>query len=254
MTLLRRLTVRNYRGAPVPAVLGFLLVAGGALAAAVGAWVGPISAADVVASVAALLVALAGFVDDLVPGGPRGIRGHVVALANGQVSTGAMKVVVIIAASLTTVAASTRTGGLTRVSGVILIAGATNLWNGLDVRPGRALKWFLLLAATGALWWRHAPPFGIGVTLAALVAIFPDLRERAMLGDAGANLLGFTAGVALYTRSPSSWIPYAAAAMVVLNIVADTVSFSRVIEAVPPLRWFDRIGTFRQDGAEKTGA
>ncbi len=254
MTRLERLTVRNHRGSPVPAVLGFLLVAGGALAAAVGARVGPISAADAVTSGAALLVALVGFVDDLVPEGPRGLRGHVVALANGQVTTGAVKVVAIIAASLITVAASTRTAGISRISGVILIAGATNLWNGLDVRPGRALKWFLLLAAAGAVGWPHAPPFGIGVAIAALVALFPDLRERAMLGDAGANLLGFTAGVALYARSPSSWIPYAAAVMVVLNIVADTVSLSRVIEAVPPLRWFDRVGTLREDGVEKTGA
>jgi len=27
-----------------------------------------------------------------------------------------------------------------------------------------------------------------------------------------------------------------------LNVLAETVTFSRTIEAVPPLRWFDRLG------------
>lgn len=253
MKLVQRLTVQNHRGSPVPAVLGFLLVAGGALAVVSGVVAGTINIAGAVASGAALMVALAGLVDDLVPGGPRGLRGHMVALMHGQVSTGMVKVVVIAGVSLITVAASARTGGVSRISGIVLIAGATNLWNGLDVRPGRALKWFLLLAATGAVWLPSIGPFGIGVAIAALVALLPDLRERAMLGDAGANLLGFTAGLTLYVRSPDPWMPYVAAAMVVLNIVAETASLSRVIGAVAPLRWFDSIGTIPAHGAESSG-
>ena len=27
-----------------------------------------------------------------------------------------------------------------------------------------------------------------------------------------------------------------------LNILAETVTFTRTIEAIPPLRWFDRLG------------
>lgn len=249
----QRLTVRNHRGTPVPAVLGFVLAAGGALAVAGAVLAGWINAAGAVASGAALMVGVAGLTDDLAPPGPRGLRGHMVALAHGQVTTGAVKLVVITAASLITVAASARTGGVVRVSGVLLIAASTNLWNGLDVRPGRAVKWFLVLAITGVVWTPHAGPFAIGVGAAAFAVLIPDLRERAMLGDAGANLLGFTAGVALYLRSPASWIPYQAAAMVVLNVVADTASLSRVIETVPPLRWFDRIGTLPTDGGEETG-
>ena len=34
----------------------------------------------------------------------------------------------------------------------------------------------------------------------------------------------------------------AAAIAVVINAVAETVTLSRVIEAVPPLRWFDALG------------
>jgi hypothetical protein len=63
-----------------------------------------------------------------------------------------------------------------------------------------------------------------------------------MLGDAGANLLGFTVGVALYGALTDAQVVAAAAVAVALNVVADTVTLSRVIDAMPPLRWFDRIG------------
>ncbi|MEA2556199.1 MAG: hypothetical protein QOI60_1530 [Actinomycetota bacterium] len=253
MRALGRLSVRNHRGVSVPAVLGLLLVIGGLVSVVAAALKGWINAAGAMASGAALMVAVAGLVDDVTPTGPRGLRGHLAAFVHGQVTTGAVKLLVITGASLVTVAAGARPGSLIRLCGVLLIAGSTNLWNGLDVRPGRATKWFLVVAATGVVWMPHAGPFAIGVTVGALVALAPDLRERAMLGDAGANLLGFTAGVALYVRSPESWIPFEAIAVVALNIVADTVSLSRVIDAVPPLRWFDRAGQLRAERAEETG-
>ncbi|MEP7059539.1 MAG: hypothetical protein ABI828_02300 [Actinomycetota bacterium] len=226
----------------MPAVLGFGLVGGGLLGVVLSISAGWINSAGAIASGAGLLVAIAGTVDDLVSGGPRGLREHLRALAHGEVSTGLVKLIVITAAASITVAASMRTDALLRISGVVLIAGATNLWNGLDVRPGRALKAFLVLAATGIVWLPHAAPFAVGVALAALIVLVPDLREIAMLGDAGANLLGFTAGVTLFVRSNASWVPFEAALMIVLNIVADTVTLSRVIEAVPPLRWIDGLG------------
>jgi hypothetical protein len=33
--------------------------------------------------------------------------------------------------------------------------------------------------------------------------------------------------------------------LLVANVGAELVSFSRVIDAVPPLRWFDRLGSRR---------
>jgi hypothetical protein len=63
-----------------------------------------------------------------------------------------------------------------------------------------------------------------------------------MLGDGGANLLGFAAGLAVYDVAADAWVAVAAAAAVGLNVVADTVSFSRVIDRTPPLRFLDGIG------------
>ena len=63
-----------------------------------------------------------------------------------------------------------------------------------------------------------------------------------MLGDSGANLLGFLAGAEIVRRLPEVWLLAAVAIVVGLNILAETVTFTRTIEAIPPLRWFDRLG------------
>jgi hypothetical protein len=63
-----------------------------------------------------------------------------------------------------------------------------------------------------------------------------------MLGDAGANLLGFTVGLGLALRLATWQLAVAAAVVVALNVLAETVTLSRVIDAAPPLRWVDRLG------------
>ena len=80
------------------------------------------------------------------------------------------------------------------------------------------------------------------VALAAVLVLIPDLRERGMLGDGGANLLGFVTGLAVYVTAPGWGVVVGALAAVGLNGLADTVTFSRVIEAVPALRWYDNLG------------
>jgi UDP-N-acetylmuramyl pentapeptide phosphotransferase/UDP-N-acetylglucosamine-1-phosphate transferase len=188
------------------------------------------------------LLFVAGLVDDLTPSGPRGLRGHLAALTRGNVSTGIVKLFVVGAAALLVVAAGPERGGAVRISGVILIAGAANLWNGLDVRPARALKFsYPAFLAVGAFAWALAP-FVPGVAVAALLILPWDAGERAMLGDAGANLLGFSVGTMTYYSLPNDAIWVAALMVVILTVAAETVTLSRLIAAVPPLRWYDRIG------------
>ena len=74
---------------------------------------------------------------------------------------------------------------------------ATNVFNLLDLRPGRATKVFVLLGRRpGDRRGELRPLWALGLFAApALVAGVYDLRERAMLGDTGANLLGALAGL-----------------------------------------------------------
>ena len=63
-----------------------------------------------------------------------------------------------------------------------------------------------------------------------------------MLGDAGSNVIGIMLGVALFDRVGTPAWPWHSRSILALHALAETVSFSRIIEATPPLRWLDRLG------------
>jgi UDP-N-acetylmuramyl pentapeptide phosphotransferase/UDP-N-acetylglucosamine-1-phosphate transferase len=209
----------NHRGATVS------LLSGPALALAVAA------SADlprVAAVVAALGAGAVGAYDDVAPGEhAKGLRGHATALRQGRVTGGSVKVVGIGAAGLLSARLAGRPDVL--VSGAVVAASA-NLLNLLDLRPGRALK------AGGAAALALGQP---GPAAAAAALLPDDLHERTMLGDAGANALGAVLGLALLRRAPSR---PALGLLVLATAASEVVSYSRVIDAVPPLRWADRVG------------
>lgn len=234
---------QNHRGRLVPRTLGIWLAGAAAISApAVAALGGRVHAAGWGATIGSLLVFAAGLVDDLGPSGPRGLTGHVKALAAGHVSTGVVKAIVIVGASIVIVALEPAITGSRAIAGVVLIAAATNVWNGLDVRPGRALKFALVGFVTLVVTDLALLPTLPGIAIGAVVALPFDLRERAMLGDSGSNLLGFTIGLGLFLVLPTWGSAAAALVLVALNVVADTLTLSRAIDATPPLRWFDRLG------------
>ncbi len=77
---------------------------------------------------------------------------------------------------------------------------------------------------------------------AALALLPEDLGERAMLGDAGANALGAMLGAAAAQALPRSARLGLLTGIVALTVASEKVSFTRVIEATPPLRWLDMLG------------
>lgn len=244
-----RLVRENVAGRPVGAVLGYALwagVAGGSLLAATlldpPAGEVAVTVSLATASVTAALVA-AGALDDLFTGGPRGLTGHLGALVRGRPTTGILKLLVGVGAALV-LALHLADDPLRIVGIVVLVALCTNLWNALDVLPGRALKWatVALVPLVAAAWTR--PSGGVlAATLGAALVLLPfDLREQGMLGDAGSNPLGFLVGLGLAVVLPTPGLLAAATVALLLQVAAETVTISRLIEAVPPLRWFDRVG------------
>jgi Glycosyl transferase family 4 len=244
-----RLVKENVVGRPVGAVLGYALwvgVAGGALLAA--SRLDPpaeevaVAVSLATAGVTAALV-VAGAIDDLFTGGPRGLTGHLGSLVRGRPTTGILKLLVGLGAAL--VLALHLADDPIRIVGIVaLVALCTNLWNALDVVPGRALKWatVALVPLVAAAWTR--PSGGVvAATLGAVLVLLPfDLRERGMLGDAGSNPLGFLVGLGLAVVLPTPGLIAAATVALLLQVAAETVTISRLIDAVPPLRWLDRLG------------
>jgi UDP-N-acetylmuramyl pentapeptide phosphotransferase/UDP-N-acetylglucosamine-1-phosphate transferase len=241
----RRLSVRNHRGRPVPATLGIAVFVASVLAQLVAGAVDAAGGTEPGAGAWALaggaaLVFVAGLADDLRPGGPRGLLAHARELLRFHLTTGLLKAAGGVAGGVLVVLAVPGRPAWTMVAGVVLIAGAANAWNGLDVVPGRSGKLFVL-AAVPMLFF--GPPGLLARMLGAeAAALWPDLRERGMLGDAGSNLLGFALGAAAYMELADALVAATAAVVIALNVAAETITLSRVVDAIPPLRWLDRAG------------
>jgi hypothetical protein len=242
----RRLVIGNYAGRQVPAVLGLSMVPAVILAVLVAAWLGPgraLGAAERAALAALAAAALAGMADDLTSGGPRGLRAHLASMLSGRATTGILKLAVGIAAGL--LLAVLLDGGPVRIiAATVLIAACVNVWNALDVVPGRAIKWAILpLGVALAAGWTAAPALVAGAALGAAVGILPfDLLERGMLGDAGSNPLGLSVGFGLAAVLPEPALVAGAVLALGLQVAAETVTISRLVESAPPLRWLDRLG------------
>jgi hypothetical protein len=193
-------------------------------------------------------LAFLGFLDDSLgqgeaAGAPRGWRGHARALREGSLSTGAVKALGALALAAYVVSGR----GLESwryLADVLLLILATNLFNLLDLRPGRAEKGLALLGAGLCLGaWTIAPLELLGIFAGPVLAgAWFTLRERAMLGDTGSNLLGAVAGVWLLTTLGADARLIALAIVAGLTIYGELRSISAAIESVPPLRWLDSLG------------
>lgn len=239
----------NYRGHELPFPLGVLPIAA-ALTALVplvlierlthtsllSEWTGRVVSYG-------LGVAFVGLVDDAFGGGARGWRGHGRATLQRTFSTGALKAVGALGLALYALDGVEPSTGHWLLACAVLVL-ATNAFNLLDLRPGRASKAFVLLGAgltLGSL--SLAPLWAVGLFAGpAVVAGLYDLREQAMLGDVGANLLGALAGWFLVLTLSTAGQIVALVALVLVTVYGELRSISALIEKIPGLRELDSWG------------
>ena len=247
----------NYRGRTVATAAGIvapftalLVEAGRSVLAAFGAG-HEIRGARALTLLVAVGFGVRGLVDDVVGSGhAQGFRGHVRELTRGRLTTGGLKLVG--GAAIGLIVAGARDPGAPGrlLVDAALIALAANLANQLDRRPGRVIKAglvaFVVLCAAAT---NVASPEGVAalegvaVVVGATAALFvDDLRERLMLGDVGANVLGACLGTGAVLACPFGVRAGALVAVAGLNVLGELSSFTRLIDAVPPLRALDRAG------------
>jgi glycosyltransferase involved in cell wall biosynthesis len=164
------------------------------------------------------VVAAIGLADDLWSGPERGFRAHL----RARRTTGVLKLAGIPLYAL----ARTRS-----VSAALLVGLAANALNQLDTRPGRALKVYLACAI----------PLRAPVRIAVLLAPY-DLREMAMLGDAGSNALGALLGLHSVDRFTGRGRWLALGALAGLTAFGEHTSLGSIIERTPLLRRVDEWG------------
>lgn len=210
----------------------------------------------------------------------KGFRGHIGALRRGVLTTGGMKLFGVAGASLVYAFAhmagspwvatepSALPPGLSfsiSVAVAVLAAAAIaltgNVINLTDLRPGRASKAYLILLAVGFIAallripgalgdaLHHPATYYVGAVTDLIWLVGPvlaviglDLRERGMLGDAGANPMGVLAGAYIVgSLGPIGVVVYLAVVLA-LNVVSEKVSFTRVIESNAALSRVDNLG------------
>ncbi len=247
----------NHAGATVTLLEGPAFV--------IGAAAGAGAAGSVAACVAGLGAGTLGLLDDLVGAtSAKGLRGHLTALARGELTTGVVKILglavtgVAASALTATAAADGRVAGehdgpdlldgpdgpdvldlLDLLVGGAVVAGSANVVNLLDLRPGRALKATAAVSLPLLLAGSPTPPAVLGACAAALPG---DLAGRSMLGDTGANAAGAMVGVALLETLDRRGRLVALAVLAALTLASENFSFTRVIAATPVLRRVDAWG------------
>ncbi|MFL5885127.1 MAG: hypothetical protein ACJ77M_08670 [Thermoleophilaceae bacterium] len=260
------LTQKNYRGQPVAFPAGIAIVVAAFLALVPLSLVQELADANVfrpgieTALIYVVGVALLGLLDDLIGSGvlvprlrepdappppplPRGWRGHARAIASGRLSTGALKAVGSLGLALFVLRDSGRTKPEYLLA-VALVVLTTNLFNLLDLRPGRSAKALVLLGALLTLASMDVNPlWALGLFVGPILALLPlDLLERGMLGDTGSNAIGAVAGLWLVLTLSTTAQAIALALVLLITVYGEFRSISAFIERTPGLRHLDSLG------------
>ncbi len=250
----------NYRGAALPFPIGVLIPVA-ALVALI-----PLALVQELADTAIFRpgtypavtyvvgVSLLGLLDDFVGSGvfgrrttpapsPRGWRGHFGALSGGGFSTGAAKALGSLGLALFALSGQGRSAAEFLIGAGVLVL-ATNLFNLLDLRPGRSAKALVLLGAALTLGSLDVDGlWTVGLFVAPILVLLPlDLRERGMLGDTGSNAIGAVAGFWLVVTLDTTGQAIALGIMALLTAYGEFRSISGFIERTPVLRQLDSLG------------
>lgn len=185
----------------------------------------------------------AGVLDDII--GNRdvsGLKGHFKSLLKGNLTTGGFKalfggfvgVIISIGVSKDIIDIIVNT---------LIIALSTNLMNLLDLRPGRAIKGYLLIVTVIFLTL-------IGYVKALPLLIVPnvlayfnyDLKAKAMMGDTGSNVLGISIGILVIMGYPLNirliWLAF----LIFIHIITEKYSLTKIIENNKLLNFIDKLG------------
>ncbi|MTI68312.1 MAG: phospho-N-acetylmuramoyl-pentapeptide-transferase [Firmicutes bacterium] len=190
------------------------------------------------------IMGLVGFIDDVMGNNIiKGFKGHIKALIVGKLTTGGLKAISgLVCSIIYSIVISDNIYNL--IINIIIISLFTNLINLLDLRPGRAIKAFiiigvLLLFTSLKLEYNFLLFSAIGIIL----VVFPlDLKGKVMIGDIGSNSLGMTLGIYCVTTQSINYKIIILIILISLHIFSEYYSFSKVISKIKVLNFIDTLG------------
>ena len=171
-----------------------------------------------------------------------GLLGHFKALFKGTLTTGAFKALLGGFVGLT-IAVTISKSIPNIIVATLVVALSTNMMNLFDLRPGRAIKVYTLLAIiifiASAKFQREV----MMLILPAVLAYFYfDLRALTMMGDAGSNVLGVSLGVFIVSSFGLAVQVVCLILLVLIHILTEKFSLTMIIENNKFLNYLDRLG------------
>lgn len=193
------------------------------------------------------LVYMIGMLDDLLGTSEiKGVKGNINALVSKRFSTGIIKAIFIVVIACYIYYFFNEEYWILKG---IVTALATNLFNMLDLRPGRCIKsyypFFILFSFSNIRWTKELfLVFSIVITIYYLL----DAYGFSMLGDSGSNLMGFIIGLILSEIIGTNLIVLTALFCILLvsQVLLDKFSLTNILGSNPLLDYIDRFLTERQ--------
>lgn len=192
---------------------------------------------------ASISMSFVGIIDDSLGNrGVTGLLGHFKALFKGTLTTGAFKALLGGFVGLT-IAVTISKSIPNIIVATLVVALSTNMMNLFDLRPGRAIKVYTILAIiifiASAKFQREV----MMLILPAVLAYFYfDLRALTMMGDAGSNVLGVSLGVFIVSSFGLAVQVVCLILLVLIHILTEKFSLTKIIENNKFLNYLDRLG------------
>jgi UDP-GlcNAc:undecaprenyl-phosphate GlcNAc-1-phosphate transferase len=233
----------NYRNHKIPTGVGILIPLVNVLLIPLVFAIGDIQL-YVIQSILLLFITYIGWRDDVWGNhAVKGLRGHLRHwIENGEWSSAMTKALAgSIIAFLVSYGVSTSFSEF--LLNFLILTLSTNLINLLDLRPGRAIKGFFIYFLAIVFTTSTFPSLlWLPVFIPVLFLFIVDLRERAMLGDAGANCLGLALGwwTVLVVPLGARW--GILMLLILIQVYAEKKSITSLIRQVAFLHWVDMLG------------
>ena len=192
---------------------------------------------------AVVSMSFVGVIDDIL--GNRkvtGLKGHFKALLRGRLTTGGFKAILGGIVGLV-VSTSISDNIIGIIIGTLVVALSANFMNLFDLRPGRAIKVFFVIAIVIFIFTNINQKEIMALMLPAVWTYFYfDLKAKTMMGDSGSNLLGISIGVFIVEfydiKIQICWLIF----MIAIHLFAEKYSITKLIEKNKVLSFLDLLG------------
>lgn len=192
---------------------------------------------------ASIAMSFVGIIDDSLGNrGVTGLIGHFKALFKGSLTTGAFKALLGGFVGLT-LAVTLSKSIPNIIVATLVVALSTNMMNLFDLRPGRAIKAYVMLAI---IIFLASAKFNREVMMlivpAVLAYFYFDLRALTMMGDAGSNVLGVSIGVFIVSSFDLPVQLVSLVLLVAIHVLTEKFSLTKIIENNKFLNYVDKLG------------